>query len=123
MYFSLLNVLCHPLISQCTHLYDVPGTRNVGLPTQYRFNVGQVSQPIAVLMPANRIRRWPNIETELYDCPVFALTVIRVMLYPRKATTWITRYIGPIVKKIWATVCDAGPTLSNQNLLSSNTRI
>ena len=28
-----------------------------------------------------------------------------------KATTGITRYIGPIVKQCWATVCDAGPTL------------
>ena len=29
-------------------------------------------------MPVNCIRRWPNIETELGDCPVFALTAIRV---------------------------------------------
>ena len=36
-----------PLMSQCTRLYDVPGTHNVGLPTQYRFNVGPASQPIA----------------------------------------------------------------------------
>ena len=71
---------------------------NVGLPTQYRFNVGQSSQPIAGSMPVNRIRRWPNIERELDDCPVFALTAIRVTLYPRKTTARITRYIGPIVK-------------------------
>ena len=45
------------------------------------------SQPIAGSMPvtdANRIRHWPNIKTELGDCPVFALTSIRVTLYPPK---------------------------------------
>ena len=61
-------------MSQCTRLYDVPGTHNVGLPTQYRFNTGPASQPIAGSMPVNIIRRWPNIETELGYCPVFALT-------------------------------------------------
>ena len=50
------------------------------VPTQYRFNVGPASQPIAGSMQVNRIRRWPNIETELGDCPVFALTAIRVTL-------------------------------------------
>ena len=33
-------------------------------------------------MLVNRIRRWPKIETELGDCPVFALPAIRVTLYP-----------------------------------------
>ena len=42
------------------------------------------SQPIAGSMPVNRIRRWPNIETELGDFPVFALTAIGVTLYPLK---------------------------------------
>ena len=37
-----------------------------------------LGQPIASSMPVNRIRRWPNIETELGDCPVFDLTTIRV---------------------------------------------
>ena len=68
------------LISQCMRLYDVglPGrpTHNVGLPTQYRCNIWAASQPIASLMPVNRIRRWPTIEAELGDCPVFALTAI-----------------------------------------------
>ena len=70
-----------------TPLCDVPGTHkfdNVGLHTQYRFNVGPASQPIAGSMPVNRIRRWPNIETELGDCAVFALTAIRVTLYASK---------------------------------------
>ena len=51
------------LISQCKRLYDVPqpGTHNVGLPTQYRSNVGPASQPIFGSMPVNHIRRWPNI--------------------------------------------------------------
>ena len=46
----------------------------------YQPNTGSMlgSQPIAGSMPANRIRRWPNIDTELGDCPVFALTAIRV---------------------------------------------
>ena len=35
-------------------------------------------------MPVNRIRRWPNIETELGDCPLFALTAIRVTFYAPK---------------------------------------
>ena len=68
------------LISQCTRLYDVPGTYDIGLPTQYRFIVGPASQPIAGSMPVNRIRRWPNIETEFGDYPVFALGAIRVTL-------------------------------------------
>ena len=74
------------LISQCTRLCDVGlhGTQNVGLPTQYRFNVGSASHPIAGSMAVNRIRRWPTIETESGDCPVFALTAIRVMLYAPK---------------------------------------
>ena len=33
-------------------------------------------------MPVNHFQRWPNIETKLGDCPVFALTAIRVTLYP-----------------------------------------
>ena len=99
---------CHALLNFCTilllselnsststRLYDVPGTHNVGLPTQYRFN-GGLTSPIASSMPVNRIRRWPNIETELVDCPVFALTAIRVTLLPRKATTRITRYIAQL---------------------------
>ena len=94
---SLLNVLWHPLISQCTRLCDVPRTHNVDLPTQYRLNVEPASQPIANSMRVNHIWRWPNIETKLGDCPLFALTVIRVTFYPLKATTWITPYIGPTV--------------------------
>ena len=60
------------------------GTHNVGLPTQYPFNVGSASQPIAGTMPVNRIRRWPNIETELGDYLVFDPTVIRVTPYDQK---------------------------------------
>ena len=56
----------------------VPRIHNVGLTTQYRFNVGSASQPIPISMPVNRIRRWPTIETELGDCPVFVLTAIPV---------------------------------------------
>ena len=60
---------------------------NVGLLT----NVGPASQPIAGSIPVNRIRRWPNIETELADCPVFALTAIRETLkghYPDNTIHW-----------------------------------
>ena len=73
------------IAGQCARLYDVPGTHNVGLPTQYRLNVEPASQLIAGSMPVKRIRRWPNIETELCDCPVFALTAIGMTLYARKA--------------------------------------
>ena len=34
---------------------------DVGLPTKFRFNVGQASQPIAGSMPVNRLRRWALI--------------------------------------------------------------
>ena len=72
------------LISQVYSSIRCTWSHNVGLPTQYRFNVGPASQPIAGSMPFNRIRRWPNIETGLGDCPVFALTAIWVTLYAPK---------------------------------------
>ena len=43
-------------------------THDVGLSTQFRFNVGPVSQPIAGSMPTNKkllSRRWPNITAKL----------------------------------------------------------
>ena len=40
--------------------YDVPRTKDVGLPTKFRFNAGRASQPIDGSMPANRVRRWLN---------------------------------------------------------------
>ena len=49
-------VLWHPLISQCTRLYGVPRTHDVGLPTQYRFNAWPASQPIACSMPVNLLQ-------------------------------------------------------------------
>ena len=115
----------------------VPGTHNEGLPTQYRINVGPASQPIAGSMLVNCIRRWPNIKTELGDCPVFALTAFPVntkhlyniytmsaltgalTLYLSKGYYPLTPYIGQIVKTCWATVCDVGQHYSNQNPLSS----
>ena len=86
VYLQLVGLFLPPptLISQCTRLYDVPGIHNVGLPTQYRLKIGPASQSIVGLMLVNRIRRWPNIETELRDCPVFVLTAIRVKLYAPK---------------------------------------
>ena len=47
------------------HTCDVPHTEDVGLPTKFRFNVGPASQPIAGLMPINRLRRWPNTNLSL----------------------------------------------------------
>ena len=38
----------------------VPRTKDVGLPTKFRFNVGPASQPIAGSMPVNRVGRWLN---------------------------------------------------------------
>ena len=68
-------------------LLDVPRTYNVGLSTQYRFIAGPTLQPIAGLMLVNRIRHQTystsNIETELSDCPVLALTATRVPLHER----------------------------------------
>ena len=86
VYLQRVGLFISPpmLISQCTRLCDVPGTHNVGLSTQFRFNVGPTSQPIAGSMSVNRNRRWPNIETELGDCLVFALTAIRVTLHAPK---------------------------------------
>ena len=40
-------------------------THDVGLPTQFRFNVGPALQPIARLMTVNRLRCWPNINLTL----------------------------------------------------------
>ena len=51
------------------------------------------SQPIAGSMPGNHIQRWPNIETEFGDCPVCALTAIRVTFYPPKGHYRIAPYI------------------------------
>ena len=46
-------------------LYDVPRTEDVGLPTQFRFNVGPTSQPIVGSMRVNRLRSWPNTNPTL----------------------------------------------------------
>ena len=102
-----------PLISLCTRLYDVglPCTRNVGLPTQYQFNVGPASQPIAGSMPVNCILRWPNIETELGDSPVFALTAIRVTLYAQKGHYPDNTIHWSNCEILSGHFCDSGPTL------------
>ena len=102
--FSLMNVLWYPLISQCTCLYDVPGTHNVGLPTQYRFNVGPASQPIAVSMPANHTRRWLNIEQNRvvipcllwlpYEC-TDALDPVRPLLGKHDILAQMWSNVGP----------------------------
>ena len=39
---------------------DVPRTKDVGLPTKFRFNVGPPSQTITGPMTYNRLRRWAN---------------------------------------------------------------
>ena len=90
------------LISQCTRLYDVPGTHNVSQSSQYRYNVGSTSQPIVVSMPVNRIRCWPNIEKELGDCPGVCsdchTSALTLYLPESHYGTLITWYIGPSVK-------------------------
>ena len=45
-------------------LYDVLCTEDVGLPTQFKFNVGPASQPIAGSMSVNRC--WNNTNTTMY---------------------------------------------------------
>ena len=43
---------------------DVPRREDVSIPTILRFNVGPTSQPMAGSMLVNRLRRWPNINSE-----------------------------------------------------------
>ena len=43
--------------SCCLCLYYA---QDVGLPTQFQYNIGPVSQPIAGSMLTNCLRRWPN---------------------------------------------------------------
>ena len=89
--------------SCCACLYD---THDVGLPTQFRLNVvpGQCRQivydagptllqhwvccilkhchlPSTVLLLAQRLCCWPNNETGMGDCPVFAWTAVQVTLF------------------------------------------
>ena len=45
--------------------YDVPGTEDVGLPTEFRFNVGPASQPIAGSIPVNGLWCWLNTNSSL----------------------------------------------------------
>ena len=45
--------------------YDVPLTDDVGLPTKFRFDVGQALQTIAGSMPVNGLRRCPNTNPSL----------------------------------------------------------
>ena len=96
--FSLLKILWQSLISQCTHLYDVPLTHDVDLLTQYWFNVGPASQPIAGSMAVNHLRRWPNTNPTLG------------LLYFAPAHQQ-THGIRPTLLQYWPTFFDAGPTL------------
>ena len=41
--------------------YDVPRTKDVGLPTKFRFNVGPASQPIAASKPVSRLDAGPAL--------------------------------------------------------------
>ena len=90
--FSLLNILWHSLISQCTRLYDVPGTQNVGLATQYRFS------PLMVQCRSIVFDAGPTLKHiwVIVSCLLWLPYGWRFI--PWKATTWITRYIGPILK-------------------------
>ena len=108
VYIQRVGLFLPPPSRHSTRVYDVPGTHNVGLPTQYRFNNGPGSQPIAGSMTVNRIRRWHNIETELGDCPVFALTAIRVTLYAPKG-----HYPDNTIHRLNCEIIlgDAGPVL------------
>ena len=46
-------------------MYLVHNAEDVGLPTKFRINAGQASQPIASSMPANRLRHWRNTNPSL----------------------------------------------------------
>ena len=45
--------------------YDVPRTKDVDLPTKFRFNVGPASQPIDGSISVNCLRRWPSTNPSL----------------------------------------------------------
>ena len=47
-----------------------PGTQNVALPTQYRFNVGPASQPIAGSMPSIVSDAGPTLQPNLVIVPI-----------------------------------------------------
>ena len=98
-------------------MHPTPGAHIVGLPTQYRFNVGRASQPIAGSMPVNRIRRWPNIETELGDCPVCALTAIRVCdtSSPERPPTGLHETLAQLWNNAGPPSATLGKHYSNQN--------
>ena len=71
---------------------------HVGLPTQFRFNVGLASQSIAGLMSTNCLRRWPSTTPTLVICILSAST------YPSKHSQL------PMFP-CWPNVSDAGPKL------------
>ena len=55
------------------------------------------TQSNAVLILTHSFRCWPNIETELGDCPAFALTVWGYPFLPCNQKGQRTRYIGPML--------------------------
>ena len=48
-----------------TNVPSGPAIEDVVLPTQFRFNVGPASQPVAGSIPVYRLRRWPNTNSTL----------------------------------------------------------
>ena len=55
---NIYSILVIPVNQAAACIYT--RTHDVGLPTQFRFNVGPASQPIARSMTVNRLRCWPN---------------------------------------------------------------
>ena len=62
------------------------------VPTQFRFNLGPVSQPIASLMPTNNLRRWPSTTPRLG------------LLYTQRQHGKQTRAIHPIHLGRWPSI-------------------
>ena len=88
--------------SCCTCLYD---THDVGLATQFRFNVGSVSQPIVGSMPT-------NLSTTLAQHYSYTRSAVYLAAAPQQ-----TPAIFPILFQCWPNVFDVGPTLKQHRVI------
>ena len=69
MLANIYSILVLPVNRATAYIYK--RTHDVGLLTQFRFNVGPASQPISASMMVNRLRCWPNTNPTLgllYTC-------------------------------------------------------
>ena len=134
----LANIHSILLVNQATAcLYDVPRTHDVGLPTQFRVNVGPSSQPIASSMLVNCLRRWPNTNSIRVCCIICASAsantwhspnAVLMLIHNLRRWSSIETASGDchviagrlcyaddaflhVARKATSQVCDAGPTV------------